>query len=139
MKVAAVFAARFQPCAHERLRDVIGGLIESCGSQAPALQALTQGQVVTDTFTYTISDHYALDFDGTNDYVQLLSEFRSRWYIYHGGVQRDVAHLFTAKKFTNGVIGVAYLNSILSLPLPYRTMSRSFLDRESNDASMSNS
>ncbi len=59
--------------------------------------------IVTTTNVYT-----------TNSSGTLLSQFRSRWQTVHGGVARDVAHLFTGRNLSGSTIGVAYLSGICS-------------------------
>ena len=44
----------------------------------------------------------------------LLSEFRDRWLLNHGNIQRDVAHLFSGGPNPGSVIGRAFLNGICS-------------------------
>jgi predicted Zn-dependent protease len=53
------------------------------------------------------------------NYSQLLSAYRSQWINNHGGVKRDISHLFTAKGRSSSVIGVAYLSSICSTNIGY--------------------
>ncbi|MCB9889511.1 MAG: hypothetical protein H6836_08025 [Planctomycetes bacterium] len=55
----------------------------------------------------------------TADYSLLLSQYRQQWLTYHGGVQRDITHLFTGKTRTTSVIGVAYLGTICDLANGY--------------------
>lgn len=60
----------------------------------------------------------------TNVYVNtdmgsLLSEFATRWNANHGGVQRDLAHLFTGKGSFSGIIGIAYLGVVCDLGSAY--------------------
>ncbi|MEE2886283.1 MAG: M12 family metallo-peptidase [Planctomycetota bacterium] len=42
----------------------------------------------------------------------LLSEMRSRWGSNHGGIKRDMAHMFTGVGSFSGVIGTAYLGVV---------------------------
>ena len=42
----------------------------------------------------------------------LLNQFRNHWQANQGGVQRDVAHLFTGKNLNGGVIGIAWLRAV---------------------------
>jgi hypothetical protein len=46
------------------------------------------------------------------DTCSILSEFRSRWSANHGGIRRDLAHLFTGVGSFSGVIGCAYLGVV---------------------------
>ncbi len=48
----------------------------------------------------------------TTDMRQLLPQFRTRWQSSHGGVKRDVAHLFTGKGSFSGIVGIAYVGVI---------------------------
>jgi hypothetical protein len=49
----------------------------------------------------------------------LLNQFVSHWNSSQGGVQRDVAHLFTGKNINGGTIGIAFLNVICNLGSAY--------------------
>jgi len=42
----------------------------------------------------------------------LLEQFRSEWQSNQGGIQRDLAHLFTGKSIQNGTIGIAWLGAV---------------------------
>ena len=44
----------------------------------------------------------------STDAFTLLSQFRSEWLSNQGGIQRDVAHLFTGKSIQGGTIGIAW-------------------------------
>ena len=44
----------------------------------------------------------------------LLNQFRNEWNNNQGGVQRDVAHLFTGKSINGGTIGIAYVGAVCS-------------------------
>lgn len=44
----------------------------------------------------------------------LLNQFDSHWSFNQGGVQRDIAHLFTGRDINGGVIGIAKLGTICS-------------------------
>jgi len=59
--------------------------------------------VVTTTSVYT-----------SNDASTLLSQFRNNWNSNFGGVQRDVAHLFTGRNLTGSTIGIASVSVICS-------------------------
>lgn len=50
----------------------------------------------------------------TTDPGDLLVQFRNHWRNNQGGIQRDVAHLFTGKNLAGSVIGIAYLGRICS-------------------------
>jgi Metallo-peptidase family M12 len=60
--------------------------------------------LVTTTSVYT-----------TNDPGPLLTQFATRWNSIHGGIARDVAHLFTGRNLTGTTIGIAQLSSICNL------------------------
>lgn len=47
-----------------------------------------------------------------SDVQARLSEFVNRWRASHGGIRRDMAHLFTGVGSFSGVIGVAYLGVV---------------------------
>ncbi|MFQ5506129.1 MAG: M12 family metallo-peptidase [Planctomycetota bacterium] len=49
----------------------------------------------------------------------LLGQFRSRWNSFHGNIKRDLAHLFTGKSRSSGVIGVAFLRVVCNLSSAY--------------------
>ncbi len=49
----------------------------------------------------------------------LLTEFRNRWNSNHGGVRRDLAHLFTGRGSFSGVIGIAYLGVVCNTGSAY--------------------
>ena len=42
----------------------------------------------------------------------LLTQFRNHWLATMGGIQRDMAELFTGRNLSGGVIGVAFLNGV---------------------------
>lgn len=48
----------------------------------------------------------------STDTCAILSEFRSRWNASHGGIRRDMAHLFTGIGSFSGVVGCAYLGVV---------------------------
>jgi hypothetical protein len=48
----------------------------------------------------------------STDAVTLLNQFRSHWLNNHGGIQRDIAQLFTGKEIDSSTIGVAWLNAV---------------------------
>ena len=50
----------------------------------------------------------------TNDAGGLLNQFRNEWLQNQGGVQRDVAHLFTGRNLAGSTIGIAWLNAVCS-------------------------
>lgn len=48
----------------------------------------------------------------TSDAGSLLNQFRSHWQGSQGGIQRDVAELFTGKNLSGGTIGIAWLGGV---------------------------
>ena len=50
----------------------------------------------------------------STDAVTLLNQFRNHWLANHGGIQRDVAQLFTGKEINSSTIGIAWLNAVCS-------------------------
>lgn len=48
----------------------------------------------------------------TTDPVDLLVQFRNHWQSQQGGIQRDLAQLFTGKNLQGGTIGIAWLGSV---------------------------
>lgn len=46
--------------------------------------------------------------------VTLLNQFRNEWLANQGGIQRDVAHLFTGKNINGGTIGIAWIGAVCS-------------------------
>lgn len=49
----------------------------------------------------------------------LLSQFESEWINNQGGIQRDIAHLFTGRDLSGTTIGIANLNAICSFTNGY--------------------
>lgn len=68
--------------------------------------------------TYTITQFFfSVGTDPYNagsgvDGGTLLGRFAAYWGAARGGVQRDVAHLFSGRNFNGGTLGVAYLRGI---------------------------
>lgn len=58
----------------------------------------------------------------TSDPGALLSQFRSHWNNTKGGVQRDVAKLFTGKNLAGSVIGIAYLSVVCNKSSAYNVV-----------------
>ncbi len=48
----------------------------------------------------------------TNDPSGLLNQFRNHWQSNQGGIQRDLAELFTGRNLSGSVIGIAWLNAV---------------------------
>ncbi|MDP6601239.1 MAG: M12 family metallo-peptidase [Phycisphaerales bacterium] len=80
----------------------INQVINAVNSQYEGDVAITH-EITTIIIRSSSSDPYT-----TNDPSGLLSQFRSEWINNQGGVQRDVAHLFTGREIDGGVIGIAY-------------------------------
>lgn len=55
----------------------------------------------------------------TSNMGTLLRQFQNQWNFNHGGVKRDLAHLFTGKGSFSGVIGIAYLSVVCRLSSAY--------------------
>ena len=67
-------------------------------------------------FRYTITaiiirTSSAADPYTTTDGGDLLGQFRSNWLSTQGGIQRDIAHLFSGRNFNGGTLGVAWVSS----------------------------
>jgi len=56
----------------------------------------------------------------------ILSKFRRRWLNDHGGIQRDIAHLFTGKNLSGGTIGIAWLSVICNTNYGYGLVESDF-------------
>ena len=56
----------------------------------------------------------------------LLDQFRVQWTTSHGGVTRDVAHLFTGKELDGSVIGIAWLGVICNSSYGYGLVQSDF-------------
>ena len=50
----------------------------------------------------------------STDAVTLLNQFRNEWNANQGGIQRDVAQLFTGKEINGGTIGIAWVGAVCS-------------------------
>lgn len=50
----------------------------------------------------------------SSDAVTLLNQFRNEWNANQGGIQRDVAQLFTGKEINGGTIGIAWVGAVCS-------------------------
>ena len=48
----------------------------------------------------------------STDAVTLLNQFRNHWQSSQGGIQRDMAQLFTGKEINSSTIGIAWLNAV---------------------------
>ncbi len=68
---------------------------------------------ITQIIVRTVNELYT-----SNNASTVLNQFRSRWNTFHGGVQRDVAHLLTGSP-ASGVLGIAWLSTICNRSLAY--------------------
>jgi len=48
----------------------------------------------------------------STDAATLLNQFRNHWQANHGGIQRDLAQLFTGKEINSGTIGIAWIGAV---------------------------
>jgi hypothetical protein len=69
------------------------------------------------TVTHTVTAIIVRTSSGADPYTTtnpstLLSQFRSYWINNHGGIQRDLAELFTGRNLDGSVIGIAWLNGV---------------------------
>lgn len=74
---------------------------------------------VTHEITTIIVRTNAADPYTSNNANTLLTQFQIEWNSNQGGVQRDVAHLFTGRNIIGGTIGIAFLGVICNLGLAY--------------------
>jgi hypothetical protein len=72
---------------------------------------------ITQIFVRTTSATYA----ATTNIQTRLTQFQNYWNANHGGVQRDMAHMFTGIGSFSGVIGIAYLGVVCNLGGAYGT------------------
>ncbi len=99
-----------------RIQSVIGTMNDQYESEVGITHSITTIIVrSTSTNPYTSSDPNTL-----------LTQFRSEWINHQGGVQRDVAHLFTGKNLSGSVIGIAYLGVICSIANGYGLVQSDF-------------
>ncbi len=70
------------------------------------------------TLTMTFQNVYTTSSDPytSSNASTLLSQFRSFWNANHGGVNRDLAHLFTGRNVDGGIIGIAYVGVVCNDP-----------------------
>ena len=55
----------------------------------------------------------------SNDAGTLLNQFSNEWLNSQGGINRDVAHLFTGKNINGGTIGIAYIGAVCDITIHY--------------------
>lgn len=99
-----------------RIQNVLGTMNNQYESQVNLTHEITEIIVRT-----TSNDPYS-----SNDASTLLGQFRSHWNSQQGGVQRDIAHLFTGKNIQNGTIGIAYLGVICNQGFGYGLVESDF-------------
>ena len=73
-----------------------------------------QHTITTIVVRTTSNDPYT-----TTNASNLLTEFQDEWNANQGGIQRDVAQLFTGKNIQGGTIGIAYLSVVCSTASAY--------------------
>jgi Metallo-peptidase family M12 len=62
----------------------------------------------------------------STDAQTLLNQFRNTWNANHGGVQRDIAELFTGKEINSGTIGIAWVGVVCNLSYAYSVVQSDF-------------
>lgn len=62
----------------------------------------------------------------STDATSLLYQFRNEWNANQGGVQRDMAQLFTGKDLNGGTIGIAWLGVVCNLSYAYSAVQSDF-------------
>ena len=62
----------------------------------------------------------------------LLTQFQVQWNSVHGGIQRDVAHLFTGRPLTGAIYGLAYVGVVCNLPSAYGLSKTNFSSNFNN-------
>lgn len=87
--------------AQNRVNAVINAMNAQYESQLFITHEITTILVRTSSGTYTTTDPSAL-----------LNQFRGEWQANQGGIQRDIAELFTGKNLDGNVIGIAYLGVV---------------------------
>ncbi|MCR9248443.1 MAG: M12 family metallo-peptidase [bacterium] len=70
--------------------------------------------VITQIVVNSSPDPYTTTSAGT-----LLNQFGSRWNTVYGGIQRDVAHLFTGRNIQGGTIGIATVGTVCNVGSAY--------------------
>jgi hypothetical protein len=85
-----------------RIQNVLGTMNTQYETQTNLTHMITTIIVRT-----TNNDPYS-----STDAVTLLNQFRNHWNSQQGGIQRDVAQLFTGKNVDGGTIGIAWLNAV---------------------------
>lgn len=62
----------------------------------------------------------------STDANTLLNQFRNEWNANQGGIQRDVAQLFTGKEINSSTIGIAWLGVVCNLSYGYSMVQSDF-------------
>jgi hypothetical protein len=62
----------------------------------------------------------------SSDASTLLNQFRNHWNSSQGGVQRDMAQLFTGKAINGGTIGIAWVGTVCNLSYAYSVVESDF-------------
>lgn len=62
----------------------------------------------------------------STDALTLLDQFMAEWNANQGGVQRDLAQLFTGKAINGGTIGIAYIGVVCNLSFAYSVVESDF-------------
>ena len=99
-----------------RIESVIGVMNQQYESEVSITHMITTIIVRTSS-----NDPYS-----TNSSSGLLDQFQNHWNSQQGGVQRDVAHLFTGKNLSGSVIGIAYLSVVCNLSFAYGLVQSDF-------------
>jgi len=92
-----------------RINQVINGL----NSQYESQLNLTH-EITTIIVRSSPNDPYT-----TNNSGSFLDQFATEWYNNQGSITRDVAHLFTGKNLSGGIIGIAWLGAMCSNSMGY--------------------
>ncbi|MHC4992814.1 MAG: M12 family metallo-peptidase [Planctomycetota bacterium] len=88
------------------VEDRINSVVNAVNVQYEQDVGITH-QITTIIVRSSGSDPYSTTVPG-----DLLAQFRSHWLNNHGGISRDVAHLFTGRNLDGTTVGVAYVGTI---------------------------
>lgn len=75
------------------------------------LQYESQVEITHEITTILVRTSATQPYTSTNSNT-LLNQFQDEWEDNQGGIQRDVAHLFSGKNISGGVIGIAFLGGV---------------------------
>jgi hypothetical protein len=81
---------------------------------------------ITHAITTIIVRTSSNDPYSSSDAVTLLNQFRNHWNASQGGVQRDLAQLFTGKSLNGGTIGIAWVGTVCNLSYAYSVVESDF-------------